>query len=149
MLKTRLLFDLTLDVSPAHDLRTEAGYGRLVYHVTGGNFRGDRLNGRVLPVSGDWVSVRPDHGKIDVRLMLETDDGASIYMRYEGINTLGPQHREQLAKGLPLDPASYYFRTAPFFETSVPRYDWLNKVVSVGIGERISTGVNYTVYEVT
>lgn len=148
MIRTQPLFDLTLEVGPGHDLRRPDGWGRLIYHVTGGQFSGERLRGRVLPVSGDWVRTEPGAGRLDVRLLLEAEDGAKIYMRYEGINTLGPAHREKLARGEALDPESYYFRTAAFFETVAPGYDWLNRVVAVGVGTRTAPGVTYAVHEV-
>jgi len=34
----------------------------------------------------------------------------------------------------------------PFFETAAKSYDWLNRVVAVGVGERTPTGVSYKVY---
>lgn len=148
MINTRPLFELRLQVAQGHQLRRESGEGRIIYHVTGGRFDGERLRGVVLPISGDWVTTRADHGKIDVRLLLETSDGVPIYMRYEGINTLGPVHRARLAQGLPLDPASYYFRITPYFETVSPEYDWLNRLVAVGVGERDADGVRYQVHEV-
>jgi hypothetical protein len=41
----------------------------------------------------------------------------------------------------------YYFRVAPFFETASPKYDWLNRIVPVGVGQRGPTDVSYTVHE--
>ncbi|WP_375691642.1 DUF3237 domain-containing protein [Pseudooceanicola sp. LIPI14-2-Ac024] len=145
---TRPLFDLSLEVGAPHDLRGADGHGKLIFHVTGGRFDGDRLRGRVLPVSGDWVVAAPGQSRVDVRLLLETDDGALVYMTYRGVHTLGAEHRAELAAGRDLDPASYYFRTAPMFETAADRYDWLNRVVAVGIGERTRSEVRYTVHEV-
>ncbi|WP_136636907.1 DUF3237 domain-containing protein [Pseudooceanicola onchidii] len=147
-IETRHLFKLDLEVGPGFDLCGADGTGRLIYHVTGGRFEGDRLRGRVLPVSGDWVSVHRGHARIDVRLMMETDEGAAIYMAYQGVNTLNASHRAQLAKGEPLDPASYYFRTTPYFEVKPGPYDWLTRVVAVGVGTRSAAGVSYEVFEV-
>lgn len=145
---TRPLFELELEVGAPFDLRQTDGTGRMIFHVTGGAFRGDRLRGRVLPVSGDWVTAGTDHARVDVRLLLEVDDGALVYMTYRGVHTLGAAHRAQLAAGEALDPASYYFRTAPMFETADARHAWLNRLVAVGIGERTRTAVRYAVHEV-
>ncbi len=147
-ISTAPLFKLTLDVGPPFDLRHADGKGKYIFHVTGGSFDGDRLRGRVLPVSGDWVIVEKGYARVDVRLLLQTEDDVLIYMTYRGIHTLGAAHRERLAAGQALDPASYYFRTAPMFETAAPAYDWLNRVVSVGVGERTLTHVEYNVFEV-
>jgi len=145
---TRPLFTLSLEVGAPFDLRHPDGTGKYIFHVTGGHFSGARLKGRVLPVSGDWVAVESGYARIDVRLLMETDDGALVYMTYRGINTIGPEHRAKMAAGEDLDPASYYFRTAPMFETADARYDWLNRVVAIGVGERTRTEVRYAVHEV-
>lgn len=146
-LNTEPLFDLQLEVGPPWDLRKPDGTGRYIFHVTGGSFTGARLRGRVLPASGDWVRVEAGYARVDVRLLLECDDGALIYMTYQGVHTLGDKHRAQLAAGQPLDPDSYYFRTAPMFETAAPAYEWLNAVVAIGLGKRTAAHVEYEVLE--
>lgn len=105
---------------------------RRVAVVVGGSFEGPRLRGEVLPEAGaDWLLVRPDRSLLlDVRITLKTDDGAFIYMTYRGIRQ------------------GQYFRTAPFFETGDERYAWLNDIVSVGVGEQLSNGVRYDVFEI-
>jgi len=45
-------------------------------------------------------------------------------------------------------PSDYYLWTAPFFETSSSKYEWLNKIVSVAVGERQPDGVSYEVFEI-
>jgi len=60
--------------------------GRKIVMVTGGTFEGDRLRGKILPGGGDWALTRADGSLVlDVRLMLEADDGARIYMTYRGV----------------------------------------------------------------
>lgn len=49
--------------------------------------------------------------------------------------------------GDPVDAGEYYFRVAPFLETASPKYDWLNRIVPVGVGQRGPTDVSYTVHE--
>ena len=64
--------------------QTPAGMRRIA-PVTGGHFTGDRLNGTVLPGGNDWVINRHDGVMvIDVRLTLQTDDGALVYLTYQG-----------------------------------------------------------------
>jgi len=36
-----------------------------------------------------------------------------------------------------------YFRIAPRFETAAPGYLWLNRLLAVGIGERLPQGPRY------
>jgi Protein of unknown function (DUF3237) len=54
--------------------------------VPGGIFEGGRLSGRVLDGGSDWQSIRGDCSTLlDVRLNLETQDGALICMTYKGV----------------------------------------------------------------
>ena len=46
-----------------------------------------------------------------------------------------------------LDPASYCFRIASFFETAAPKYDWLDRLLAVGIGHRSADGPIYSLFE--
>jgi hypothetical protein len=55
---------------------------------------------------------------------------------------------ERIEKGEVVDPTSYYFRINPLFETAAAKYDWLNRVVGVGIGHRSPDGPIYSVFEV-
>ena len=59
-----------------------------------------------------------------------------------------PSIIEKLDKGEPVDPASYYFRMNPMFETSAPKYDWINRIIAVGIGHRLADGPIYSIFEV-
>jgi len=53
-----------------------------------------------------------------------------------------------LAAGRPVDPSSYYFRGATFFETSAGRYAWLMKCIVVCTGEREPAGVKLRFFQV-
>lgn len=90
-----------------------------IFPVTGGAFDGDRLRGRVLAGGGDWVTVDGDGTlALDLRVTLETDDGALIYMTFTGIR----------------DDATHYFRTVPLFETASEKYGYLNRLLAIGVG---------------
>ena len=54
----------------------------------------------------------------------------------------------RVENGEVVDPARYYFRTTPQFETAAPRYDWINRVLAIGIGHRSADGVVYSIFEV-
>lgn len=126
-------------------------YGlRKIVPVLGGTFTGERLNGVILPTGGhDWAMIRADGALVlDVRLVLETDDGAHILMTYRGIRTGAPEVLARIASGEYVDPAHYYFRIVPFFETGSEKYAWLNSIVCVGFGDRVKAGPRYTVHEV-
>ena len=85
---------------------------------------------------------------LDVRLVLKTGDGALVGMTYRGMRH-GPAHvMKRLEQGEAVDPSSYYFRIIPMFEAEVAKYDWLNRIVAVGIGHRRPEGPVYSVFEV-
>jgi len=149
-LQSRHLFDISLSLLAAHEIgKTPVGTRRIV-PVSGGTFKGERLNGSVQPNAGaDWVLMRADGSvQLDVRLTLKTDDGHLIFMSYRGIRNSTPEIAKRLANGEAVDPTQYYFRTAPVFETASDQYGWLNNIIAVGVGERLPTEVKYRVYEV-
>jgi hypothetical protein len=71
-----------------------------------------------------------------------------IAMSYRGVRHSAPEVVAGMARGEPVEPTDYYLRTAPFYETSAPRYAWINTIVSIGVGRRIPTGVSYDVFEI-
>ena len=147
--RTQPLFVVRLDVRPMQAVGATPGGLRRVAVVTGGAFEGERLSGRVLDGGSDWQFVRGDGvTTLDVRLVLETDDGALIGMTYRGLRHGPPDVMQRISAGEAVDPASYYFRINPLFETAAPKYDWINRVVAVGIGDRQATGPIYSVFEV-
>jgi hypothetical protein len=125
-----------------------AGSRRIVA-ITGGEFNGARLNGAVLPGGGDWTTQRGDHcTQLDARYTLECEDGALIYVQDRGLRH-GPEHTmARLAKGEPVNPRDYYFRTAAQLETGSAKYAWLNRAVVVGSGMRQADEVTIDFYSV-
>jgi len=122
---------------------------RRIIGITGGTFRGARLSGRVLAGGADWQVIRADGvADLDARYTLETDDGELIYVRNHGYRHGPPDVLKQLAAGIPVDPALYYMRTTPWFETSAQRYHWINRMVCVGTGERRAASVKLDFFEV-
>jgi hypothetical protein len=54
----------------------------------------------------------------------------------------------RIGRGEAVDPASYYFRINPMFETASETYAWLNGILAIGIGHRFDDGPIYNVFEV-
>jgi Protein of unknown function (DUF3237) len=133
----------------AQDVGVTPSGHRRVFYVKGGTFEGPKLKGVVLPGGGDWTLARNDgSSRLDVRITLRTDDGQLIYAHYPGILYRLSEVVQRLGRGDVVPATEYYFRTAPLFETASKKYDWLNRVVALGIGERTPTGVAYRVYTV-
>jgi hypothetical protein len=149
-LHSRPLFTITMKLPPTLEMGDTPAGTRRVFTVAGGTFASDRLRGEVLAQgSSDLLLVRTDgSSQPDVRLLLRTDDGALILMTYRGVRHASAEVTARIARGEAVAPSDYYLRTAPFFETSSPSYAWLNKIVSIGIGERTPEGVTYQVFEI-
>jgi hypothetical protein len=110
--------------------------------------RGERLSGEVLDGGNDWQTVRPDGATtLNVRLVLKTTGEARMGMTYRGIRHGPPDVVARIEKG-EVDSKSYYFRLNPLFETANASYDWLNRVVAIGIGHRLADGPIYSIFEV-
>jgi hypothetical protein len=122
---------------------------RAIAPISGGHFEGPRLRGRVLPGGGDWTLLRGDGVlELDLRVTLETDDGALIHLASFGLRHGPPEVLAALARGESVDPAAYYFRTTPRFETADPKYAFLNRLLAVSAGDRRAAGPIYTIDEI-
>ena len=122
---------------------------RMIYDVTGGEFEGPRLRGRILPSGADWLLIDSEGvGRLDVRGTFETDDGARIYIQYHGVVVMNDKVGTALAGRGETQFGDTYFMTQPRFETGDPRYSWLNRVVAVAEGRILPNAVEYRVFEV-
>ncbi len=147
--QTRPLLVMRLGVRKLQIVGAAPGGFRRVGVVFGGSFEGERLSGEVLDGGSDWQTVRSDGATtLDVRLILKTSDDALIGISYRGIRHGPPDIIERIERGEAADPATYYFRTAALFETAAPKYDWINRIVAVGIGHRRADGPVYSLFEV-
>ena len=148
-IRTAPLFTLTLQVAGMQPIGATPNGNRRVGLVAGGTFAGPKLRGTVLPGGADWIIIRPDGSTtLDVRIVLETDDKATIGMTYRGMRH-GPEAvMARVNGGEFVDPSEYYFRTSVAFETASPRYDWLNRIIAIGTGSRPPEGPVYDIFEV-
>src|SRR5437868_8502722 len=109
---SRLLMMLQVVVALLQKLGAVPGGTRVIAPITGGTFEGPRLRGKVLPGGGDWLLLRSDGVlELDLRITLETDDHALIYMTFQGLRHAPPEVIAALSRGEVVDPARYYFRT--------------------------------------
>ena len=128
-LESEFLMELLLDVDPQLD----AGHTSIA-PVTGGSFSGGRLRGTVHNGGADWITQVSGHSSLDVRITLETEDGAIIYMTYKGVVSRGD--------------SGLYWRVTPVFNTASEEYDWLNHKVFVGKSKQIEGKVAYDIFEI-
>ena len=110
---------------------------RVIAELTSFDIEGDRIRGHMKgSAAADWLTLSPSLlGTLDVRLLIETDDGALIYTSYRG--------RLDLSAGQGASPVY----AAPLYDTGDERYAWINKIQAVAKGILSADGTEL-VYEV-
>jgi hypothetical protein len=148
-LETKALFHLTGDVAPPQ-ITPDGPYGeRRFMPVTGGTITGARINGVLLAGGSDCQLIRPDGvAELDVRVVIKTDDGVHILMKGLGMRHGAPDVIKRLQAGEEVGADEYYFRESFMFEAPPGPYDWLNKIIGIGIGARNAKGVSIECFEV-
>jgi Protein of unknown function (DUF3237) len=123
---------------------------RVVGGVAAGTVSGTRINGTIVGPGADWMLVGPDgFGRVDVRLQIETDDGAVVFLRYEGLIELNAVSSAALMDSTAeTNWDDQYFRTTPRFEAGDERYAWLNRTTFVARGRVTRDGLEYEVFRV-
>jgi Protein of unknown function (DUF3237) len=143
---------LTIELAPLCTLRIQlkapimVGAGcagtRMIVEVASIAVKGDRLSGEMIgTAAADWILVGPEGtANVDVRAAVRTNDGAIIFMQYNG------KIAADVSRGMKF-PATGY--VAPRFETSDQRYAWLNRIQAVGKGTlNEDFSLDYEWYEV-
>jgi uncharacterized protein DUF3237 len=149
-MNTRLLMTMNVKVGTLQNIGGVPHGTRRTAPLSGGTFEGPRLRGTIVPgISADWQLLRSDGVlEMDLRFVLRTDDDALISMSSFGMRHGPPEIIAALGRGETVDPATYYFRTMPRFETSHPAYSFLNRLIAIAIGDRRAEGPIYTIHEV-
>lgn len=148
MLSSEPLFRIEADLGEITEVGTTPYGGRRVIEILGGRVSGARLSGRILSGGADWQILRGDGvADIQARYVIETDTGARVLVRSDGLRH-GPQEvLQKIAAGESVDRSLYYFRTCLRFEASAPELDWMNRAIFVAIGARERLGVKLDVHE--
>ena len=137
-------------VGPIQDLGQTARGHRRIVDILGGEAKGPRFEGEILPGGADWQVVRPDGTvEIDTRYSARTPAGEYVHFRTSGVRSGPPPVLAALLRGEDVDPASYYFRVTVYLETSAPRLDFLERSVFIASAVRGADRVAYTAYRVT
>ncbi|MFI5306629.1 MAG: DUF3237 domain-containing protein [Polyangiales bacterium] len=132
-----MVFEAALQIGTVLDLG-QTQYGRrTIAPIVGGTITGPKLNGQVMNGGLDWQVVRPSGAlEIEEVAILQTSDGATIYLRNCGI---APDESSAV-------------RIVPDFEAaSAGAYAWLNTGTFVGKRELDVVGktLELTVYDVS
>lgn len=151
-LKTRPLFSMHVTLEKPLNIGSAYAGHRIIFDVKEGFFEGETLNGTLKASGGDWLMLHPDGSfTLDVRVCLETDDGALIYMSYKGRWVIPSHLRESVLSAElceTVDKDDYYLRNLVMFEVADERYRWLNDIVAVSQGYTTPAGISYNVMAV-
>ncbi len=136
-LKTEFLYNARFTVPPQSELMNvgDGGWGtRVVVPSVTGRIEGPKIAGTVKYF---WESLVIRHDQTleaEVRLVVETDDGALIHIHYPGIIDTKIDDLMQVLEGKTVKTCPRVY-TTPRFETGHQNYLWMNKVIGVAIGE--------------
>ena len=122
---------------------------RRVVPVLGGSVSGPLLSGEILPGGADYQVIRADGvAEIEARYVVRLEGGGLVYVVNCGLRHAPPDDMARLLRGEPVPAERVYFRTAPRFETAAPGFEWLNRSLFVGFGERDPASVRVRIFRV-
>jgi hypothetical protein len=125
---------LTIDLRDPLVIPDTPGGTFVIAELDGARFEGERLKASAKgQANADWLYIGADGtADIDVRLLLESDDGALIHMSYQGKLALADQT----------------VVAAPRFLAGDERYAWLNGVQAIAKGKTDTKTLVYDIHEV-
>jgi hypothetical protein len=149
MLSATPIFRIEADVGEIQRFGNTPYGERRVIDIAGGRVHGARLNGRILPGGTDRQIIRAD-GVTDLqaRYSIETNTGGLILVNSDGLRHGPAEVLAAIARGEPVSPDLYYFRSVMRFETADPACIWLNRIIALATGAREQRTVRLDVYEV-
>jgi hypothetical protein len=140
--------ELQVRVGRAIDLGTTPHGTRRIVPILGGTFAGSGLKGKILSGGADQQLIRSDGvAEISARYVMRTHGGDLIHVINSGIRRGRPEVMARLNSGHEANPAEYYFRTVPRFESSAPRCAWLMQSIFIGWGQRLPSKVIISVWK--
>jgi len=107
-----------------------------------GTVRGPKINGTIVPPTGDWLIIMPDGSlRLDVRGTIKTDDGEIILVTYSGAFAASKEVMDRFNNGEVITSKDATLITAPQFTTGSKKYEWLNHIQAVGKMVSVQHGV--------
>ena len=142
-------FTVTATLLPALEQGQIDGGRQRFIAITGGTVSGPSFEGEVMPGGGDWQTILPEGlTLVEARYFLKATDGTIIEVTNTGVRTATPDVIEKLAKGEPVDPSAYYFRTTPSFRVEAGPHEWMRRKAFVARGIRKPDSVVIDFYTV-
>ena len=144
-LKTEYLMTLQANLKPPSVVSNNFR----VFDVPSGSVEGPRIKGKIVPPTGDWSrTIAPGVNRLDVKLVIQTDDDQIIHVSYNGVAQCPKEISDKLANGELAKADDCYFIGAPTFETNSERYSWLSSVQAVAKMVELKRGshVRYEIF---
>ena len=137
---------LKVDLAPIQELGAGRAGIRRIIPIIGGTVSG-QVNGTLQNLGADWQTVYADGTAwLDARYAINTDDGATIEVINQGLRHGPAEVMARVAAGEDVDPSDYYMRTSARLETGDARYDWVNRMMFLGVGARKAAQVHIQLY---
>ena len=146
----QLLYEFTCRIacSPPFDAGTGPYGGRQYYEITGGTVVGTRLADKLVGSGGDWMLAGPDgYMRMDVRVQIETNDGAVIFAHYFGPAEANDRLKQAVTTCVSTEFDDHSIRSHWVLETGDPRYRWVNRSVFAGQGRLLPAGPDVLGFE--
>jgi len=122
---------------------------RRIIPIIGGTVDGPKIKGKILNLGADWQTIFGSGlAELDTRYAIETDDGATIEIINYGLRHGPKEVMQAVANGEDVSADSYYMRTHARLESGDPRYDWVNKILFLGVGARNKQSVQMRLYAI-
>ena len=135
-LKYELLFEVEAKLDTPIEIGNLPQGHRTIFPFREGKFEGPKMKGVINAPGADWsLKVNETTSLLDIRGLYTLDSGEHIYVQAKGYLHFSENN-------------TYYLRSTPVFETSASGYEWLNHIVSVGVGELTKTGIRFKIYEI-
>ena len=148
-LSTKYVFTITVHIGGVTSAGDIGRGVRRIIPVTGGEVRGEGINGKVCAFGADFQIIRPNELiELEAKYAFETDDGAVVYVENKGIRFGPVELLQRLKRGEAVDPKLIYFRTVPKFETGHEKYRWLMEHLFIGSAARHADRVVIDVHQV-
>jgi hypothetical protein len=131
---TKISTEFLMTINAPLDPPQEIDSSLTIYNVrAGGWVKGPKINGTLAAPAGAWVRAMPSgEYRLDVRATIKTDDGALIYLTYDGIIKETKESEAKGARGEIVTFDDHYFAISLTLQTSARKYDWLNSIQCVG-----------------
>lgn len=126
-----------VDVAAPIELGTTPEGMRRIIPIVGGTVEGPQLRGKILDAGADFQLIASDTvALLDARYVVETVDGARLYVVNDAIRSASAADTAALIAGERVPAERVYFKCHPKISTADARYQWLSEHLIIGSGQR-------------